>query len=109
IVFAPGRRDFQSTRGLALVGHELSHIGQPLAFKESSGSGAPDAGEAAARQSEADIERIIEQGWPTAPRMEVVQATQALRTLVPYSGAVPGAPAGAGPAAASTGGAATSS
>ncbi len=95
IVFAPGRLDFRSTRGLALVGHELTHIGQPLAFKESSGPGTSDSAESAARQQEADIERIIEQGWPNVPRMDVVQATQALRTLVAHGGAA-GAPPGAG-------------
>ena len=34
IVFAPGRMDFRSARGLAVVGHELTHVGQPLAFRE---------------------------------------------------------------------------
>jgi hypothetical protein len=66
VVFAPGRMQMNTSRGLALLGHELTHVGQPLAFKqESSAPQAPeDSGERAAREQEANIQRVIEQGWP---------------------------------------------
>jgi hypothetical protein len=73
IVFAPGRLDLGAGRGLALLGHELAHVGQPLAFKQSAGAGEPptDDDERAARHQEAAVQRIIEQGWPEGPRMEL--------------------------------------
>ena len=30
IAFAPGRLDFSSTRGQALLGHEISHVASPM-------------------------------------------------------------------------------
>jgi hypothetical protein len=73
VVFAPGRLDVRSRQGLALIGHELAHIGQPLAFKQSPGTGPAvvDEEEREARRQEAIIRRIAEEGWPVGPRMEV--------------------------------------
>jgi len=72
IVFAPGRLDLGSDRGLALVGHELAHVGQALAFKQSADGDTPtDDDERTARQQEATIQRIVEQGCPEGPRMEL--------------------------------------
>lgn len=73
IVFAPGRLDVRSRRGLALIGHELAHVGQPLAFKQSPGAGPAvvDKEESEAERQEAIIRRIAEEGWPMGPRMEV--------------------------------------
>ncbi len=73
IVFAPGHMDFKTTKGLALLGHELSHLGQPLAFKQLAGSTpvVEDAEERAARQQETQVRHIIEHGWPQESRMEV--------------------------------------
>jgi hypothetical protein len=71
VVFAPGRLNPGAPAGLALLGHELSHIGQPLAFKTESGAGAlsEDSSEQAARQQEEQIRSVIQQGWPEpAPR-----------------------------------------
>ena len=81
IVFAPGRMDVRSARGLALLAHELTHVGRPLAFKQSADSGATDSAEQHAQLQESEVERMIEQGWPQAPRMEVRQAAQALGAL----------------------------
>jgi hypothetical protein len=88
IVFAPGRLDVRSPRGLGLMGHELAHVGQVLAFKQSPGTGPaiPDAEEQAAEHQEALIQRIIEQGWPEGPRMAVRQAAPALSSLVDTGG-----------------------
>ncbi len=54
IVFAPGRLDMNTGKGLALLGHELTHIGQPLAFKQDSSAGQviEDSHERVARQQE---------------------------------------------------------
>lgn len=73
VVFAPGRLDVRSRQGLALIGHELAHIGQPLAFKQSPGAGPAvvDEEEGEARRQEAIVRRIAEGGWPVGPRMEV--------------------------------------
>lgn len=73
IVFAPGRLDVRSRHGLALIGHELAHLGQPLAFKQSPGAGPAvvDREEGEAKRQEAIIRRIAEEGWPVGPRMEV--------------------------------------
>jgi len=73
VVFAPGRLDVRSRQGLALIGHELAHIGQPLAFKQSPGAGPAvvDEEESEARRQEAIIRRIAEEGWPVGSRMEV--------------------------------------
>ena len=62
IVFAPGRLDVRSSPGLALLGHELAHVGQSLVFKQLPGAGdAPiDAEERAAREQEAVVQRIVE-------------------------------------------------
>jgi hypothetical protein len=69
VVFAPGRYDPSSPRGLALLGHELTHAGLPLAFKAE--SSAPqvqaDREEQAALGQEARVEQIIANGWPEQP------------------------------------------
>ncbi len=79
IVFAPGRLDVRSRPGLALIGHELAHIGQPLAFKQSpdAGPAVVDREESEAQRQEAIIWRIAEEGWPARPRMEVRRTLQA--------------------------------
>ena len=66
IVFAPGKLQPTQAKGLALLAHELTHLGQPLAFKPESGTGAlpEDQTEHSARQQEAQILQIVEQGWP---------------------------------------------
>jgi len=73
VVFAPGRLDLTTSKGIALLGHELTHIGQPLAFKQESGAGQAyeDSGEQAARHQEEQIQRIVEQGWTKTNRMEL--------------------------------------
>ncbi len=78
VVFAPGRLDMRSRQGLALIGHELAHIGQPLAFKQSPGAGPAvvDEEESEARRQEAIVRRIAEEGWPVGPRMEVRRTIQ---------------------------------
>ncbi|MBI5876495.1 MAG: DUF4157 domain-containing protein [Chloroflexi bacterium] len=110
VVFAPGRLDLRSTRGLALVAHELAHVGQALAFREEGQPTATDAGEQTARQQEEQVTRIIEQGWPQAPRMEVLDAARALGRLAQSGGGPAGGqpPAGTGgaPAAQAGGGSA---
>jgi len=93
VVFAPGRMDVRSARSLSLLAHELTHVGQPLAFKQSAGTDANDAGEQRAQSQEAEVERIIKQGWPQAQRMEVRQAASALSALA-KGGAQSGASAG---------------
>jgi hypothetical protein len=86
VVFAPGRLETGTARGLALLGHELTHIGQPLAFK--TGSSAPpvedDSQELAARRQEEQIQQVYEKGWPSSPgwpespRMELHHAPPAV-------------------------------
>jgi hypothetical protein len=73
VVFAPGRLDVRSARGLALLGHELAHVGQTLAFKRSPGAdlARDDAEERQARQQEDTVRHIIKHGWPAEPRMQV--------------------------------------
>ncbi len=73
VVFAPGRLDMNTGKGLALLGHELTHIGQPLAFKQESSAGqvSEDSQERVARQQEVNIQRIIENGWPKTHSMEL--------------------------------------
>ncbi|MGD0003992.1 MAG: DUF4157 domain-containing protein [Anaerolineaceae bacterium] len=73
IVFAPGRLDVTTAKGLALLGHELTHIGQPLAFKQESSAGQvfEDSQERIARQQEESIQHIVEQGWPKGRPMEL--------------------------------------
>jgi hypothetical protein len=105
IVFAPGRLDYRSARGLAVVGHELTHVGQPLAFREWSDSSTLDAGENMARQQETQIEQSLTENWPNAPHMEVLQATQALRSLVARGGPTAAAAGAGGQAETSAGGA----
>ena len=73
VVFAPGRLDISTGKGLALLGHELTHIGQPLAFKQES-SASPvfeDSQERAARHQEESIQNIVEHGWPKTHAMEL--------------------------------------
>jgi hypothetical protein len=69
IVFAPGKFQPNEPAGLALLGHELSHLGQPLAFKTEGSLGAPadDQPEQEARRQEERILRITSQGWPNQP------------------------------------------
>ena len=64
----PGRLDLSGPQGLALLAHELTHLGQPLAFKHLQGPLAQPAEgeEQAAEQQEAIVERIAQQGWPDA-------------------------------------------
>lgn len=78
IVFAPGRMDLRSSHGLALLGHELAHVGQPLAFKQATevSPALMDAEERAAQHQEAFIQRTIEQGWPEGPQMQVRRSAQ---------------------------------
>jgi hypothetical protein len=79
VVFAPGRLDLTTSKGIALLGHELTHIGQPLAFKQESGVGQAyeDSGEQAARHQEEQIQRIVEQGWTKTNRMELQHSFRA--------------------------------
>jgi hypothetical protein len=79
VVFAPGRLDLTTSMGIALLGHELTHIGQPLAFKQESGASQAyeDSGEQAARHQEEHIQRIVEQGWTKTNRMELQHSSRA--------------------------------
>ena len=83
IVFAPGRLDLTTSKGIALLGHELTHIGQPLAFKQESGASqvSEDRGEHEARRQEEQIQRIVEQGWSKTNRMELQHPVRAAATL----------------------------
>lgn len=78
IVFAPGRFDLHSARGVALLGHELAHVGQTLAFKQRPGADlAPmDGAEQQARQQEDAIQQLMTGGWPTASPMQVRRLAQ---------------------------------
>ena len=78
LVFAPGRLDLHSARGLALLSHELSHMGQTLAFKRTRRADLTpeDAEERQARQQEDMVQQIIEHGWPAESRMQVRRMTQ---------------------------------
>ena len=73
VVFAPGRLDLTTSKGFALLGHELTHIGQALAFKQESGASQvyEDSGEREARHQEGQIQRIVEQGWTKSNQMEL--------------------------------------
>ena len=73
IVFAPGRLRFESAPELALLGHEVAHVGEALAFKQASGV-ASDEGEEAAERQEAVVQRVVERGWP-APLERAVRRT----------------------------------
>ena len=66
VVFAPGRKDAITGRGLPLLVHELAHVGQVFALKTSQGSApaADDAAENEANRGENSVRRIVEQGWP---------------------------------------------
>ena len=79
VVFAPGRLDLTTSKGIALLGHELTHIGQPLAFKQESGAGQvyEDSGEQAARHQEEQIQRVVEHGWMKTNRMELQHSVRA--------------------------------
>ena len=73
VVFAPGRLDVSTGKGLALLGHELTHIGQPLAFKQESSASQvfEDSAERTARRQEEGIQYILEHGWPKTHSMEL--------------------------------------
>jgi hypothetical protein len=73
VVMAPGRLNPRSPQGLALLGHELTHVGLPLAFKQLDGTTPvpQDAEERAAQQQEHTVRRIIEKGWPEPMRMDL--------------------------------------
>ena len=72
IVFAPGRMDLKSSQGLALLGHELAHVGQPLGMKQWHGAfSLSDRNEHAARQQESAVLRVFEQQQQPPPRMEL--------------------------------------
>lgn len=79
VVFAPGRLDLRSRRGLALLSHELAHLGQPLGFKRLSSAGpAPeDEAERVAVAQEALVERIFARGWPGGQLMELRRSAPA--------------------------------
>jgi hypothetical protein len=85
IVFAPGRFDLRTKGGLALLGHELTHIGQPLAFKQESGAEQvpEDSHELAAHQQEEQIQNIVESGWPKTHPMELQHSVQTTASPVP--------------------------
>jgi hypothetical protein len=76
IVFAPGRLRFETAPELALLGHEVAHVGEALAFKQA--SGAPTSGETeeAAESQEALVQRIVERGWPAPLEMAVRRTGQ---------------------------------
>lgn len=78
VVFAPGRLDPSTPGGLALLGHELTHLGQPLAFKTESSAGAlpEDSSERLARQQEEQIRSVIEKGWPQPSGREYRRSPQ---------------------------------
>jgi hypothetical protein len=73
VVFAPGRLNINTGKGLALLGHELTHLGQPLAFKQESSASQvfEDSEERSARQQEESIRSIVEHGWPETHTMEL--------------------------------------
>jgi hypothetical protein len=83
VVFAPGRLDISTGKGLALLGHELTHIGQPLAFKQESSASQvfEDSHERAARQQEESIQNIVEHGWPKTHSMELRHAAPAATAI----------------------------
>jgi hypothetical protein len=85
IVFAPGRLNVNTGKGLALLGHELTHIGQPLAFKQESSASQvfEDSHERAARQQEESIQSIVEHGWPKTHTMELQHAARPGGLLMP--------------------------
>jgi hypothetical protein len=87
IVFEPGRLDMQTGQGLALLGHELTHIGQPLAFKQDSSAGQviEDSHEWVARQQEERIQRIVENGWPKTRSMELQHPARSAMRAAPAS------------------------
>lgn len=83
IIFAPGKLDLRSPAGIALLGHELAHIGQPLAFKQLPGAdlSSDEGTEQAATLQEEAIRSLLERGWPAAPRMQVRQAARSLAAI----------------------------
>ena len=82
VVFAPGRMDLKSNQGLALLGHELAHVGQPLGMKQWDGAfDVSDRNEHAARQQESAILREFEQQQQPPPRMELRTATSQAHTF----------------------------
>lgn len=89
IVFAPGRFDAGTPQGLALLGHELAHVGQPLAFKTEPDAGPAfeDAGEREALEQELVVQRLAERG-----RMEQRAAPPEVRRLVAPQASPPAAP-----------------
>jgi hypothetical protein len=73
IVFAPGRMDLRSSRGLALLGHELAHLGQPLALKANWIDALSNVEEHVALDQESAIQRLFESGEITPPRMDLLR------------------------------------
>lgn len=84
IVFAPGRKQFGTREGLALLGHELAHLGQSLGFRPlaETSSWTWDGAEHLAHQQEelvvrhlAQPEHVVEsqlaQAWASPPTMQV--------------------------------------
>ncbi len=73
IVFAPGRMDLRSSRGLALLGHELAHLGQPLALKSNWMDALSDTAELVALEQESTIQRLFDGAGITPPRMDLLR------------------------------------
>ena len=73
VVFAPGRRDLRSPRGLTLLGHELAHLGQSLGLSARPGARRADVDpdERRALKQEDVVRRLVERGWPDEPVMKV--------------------------------------
>jgi len=89
IVFAPGQLDVNTGKGLALLGHELTHVGQPLAFKQDSSTGQvfEDSQERAAHQQEESILHIVEHGWPKSRSREFQHPARSVASSAPATGA----------------------
>ena len=82
IVFAPGRMDLKTGQGLALLGHELAHVGQPLGLKQWHGAfDVSDRNEYAARQQESAILHVFEQQQQPPPRMELRTSPSQARSV----------------------------
>lgn len=81
IVFAPGRMDMRSSRGLALLGHELTHLGQPLALKSNWMGALSDAEELVALEQESAIQRLFDSGGITPPRMDLLRIANESRPM----------------------------
>jgi hypothetical protein len=81
IVFAPGRMNLRSSRGLALLGHELTHLGQPLALKSNWMDALSDAAELVALEQESAIQRLFDSGGITPPRMDLLRIANESRPV----------------------------